>query len=98
MSFRHRQLKRRRYHETRPRCQHAGCENKGFECVINCEDADLVEYFCGEHAHEHGYCRGCGHFWGGVEYFDFGSGLCEICQHSGDYDDYYDEEMDFGLP
>lgn len=54
---------------------------------------EYKERFCGEHAHEHGYCRGCGEFWAGVENFDFNrSGLCPHCQDQVDAD--FNDEPD----
>lgn len=87
MSKRHQQLKRERFYRKQRQCQHEGCSCEGVECVLTDGDGDLKEYFCGEHAHEHGYCRCCSQFWGGVEAFDFSpSGLCPHCKDQVDAD------------
>src|SRR5262245_1265765 len=72
----------------RRRCEHGGCTEPGELCYIERtlkDDGQVVEtdddeYFCGGHAHEHGYCRHCGGFFAGIESFDFSrSGLCSEC-------------------
>lgn len=59
------------------------------------EEPTPVVFLCNEHAREFGYCWGCGHYWGGVESFDFGPGskvgLCEEC-HSELTSDNSDED------
>ncbi len=66
------------------------------------EDPTPVLFLCDEHAKEFGYCWGCGHFFGGVESFEFGlrsrAGLCSECYGElsadacgYDEDDYEDE-------
>ena len=47
-------------------------------------ELNLVENFCCDHAFTNGYCICCGDFWGGVEDFDFGSGLCDNCKEAID--------------
>ncbi len=37
------------------------------------------EYVCSTHHHATGYCYGCGQFFGGIESFEFGNGLCDDC-------------------
>jgi hypothetical protein len=60
-------------------------------------DATEVEYFCGEHCFEHGYCHGCGYFWAGVNAFDFDrGGLCPHCrdQVNADFNEPSGEDYD----
>jgi uncharacterized protein (TIGR02996 family) len=86
-----------------PRCQHEGCRAQGRPCVIEDEPAENgtpqyeTDYFCEEHAQEHGFCHCCGSFWGGIEAFDFDrAGLCPNCrdQIDADFDDGSDDEWD----
>lgn len=79
-------------------CQHEGCDQPGIECELPWVYGDPIdkppeyEYYCAEHAFEHGYCYMCGHFWAGCEAFDFGRGhLCPNC-HSGMRAEEEDEE------
>jgi hypothetical protein len=67
-------------------CEHEGCQNEGLPCEIPRDtdkpiDAELeYEYFCFVHSFQHGYCPGCGQFWGGCEAFDFSPSLmCNKC-------------------
>ena len=42
-------------------------------------------WLCKYHAHDHGFCWGCGGFLGGSETFDMEpSGLCEDCKFEAD--------------
>lgn len=82
----------------RPKCEHEGCESAGRLCVIEGmsggERDDVEEWYCGDHAQEHGYCYGCGGFFSGIESFDFSrSGLCDNCASNLDFDD-PDDELD----
>lgn len=77
------------------RCGHKGCWRKGDECFLEQHESP-DEYACWDHAHDMGYCFMCGQFWGGVESFDFGGGLCEHCKHemnadSDESEDCYDD-------
>jgi len=38
-------------------------------------------YFCGVHAHQEGFCWMCGGFFGGIESFEFGGGICDDCRY-----------------
>lgn len=68
------------------RCQHEGCHNRAFECFCGHDEID-TEWFCADHASEHGYCYICGQFWGGVSTFEFNhAGLCENCYDEEDED------------
>jgi hypothetical protein len=52
----------------------------------------MPNYYCADHAQVHGYCFGCGQFWGGCENFDFDpSGLCEHCKE-GINEDWTEDE------
>lgn len=64
------------YHDGAP------CAALGYE-VYN-TDNEPAGYYCPEHALQLGHCALCGHFWGGIESFDFGSGLCEHCESEVD--------------
>jgi hypothetical protein len=81
------------------KCQHEGCDREGILCQLDDNEGDEGEYFCGEHAFEAGYCACCGRFWGGIESFEFGNGLCDNCRDSGDYGDFDEDEdyMDFDI-
>lgn len=81
-------------------CMHDGCEEQGQFVHLwdHDEDRYIYEYYCAEHAQEHGYCYMCGNFWSGCEDFDFApSGMCSNCR--GEYlegghdvvDEYYHE-------
>jgi len=77
-------------------CEHDGCVRVGNPCYTNACDIDGEGpngYWCPEHSQEAGFCYLCGLFWGGIESFEFGNGLCDNCRDSGDYDDcsYFDE-------
>lgn len=81
----------------RPRCWHKGCTNRAEPCVLQAystddeDDVDQIYWYCDEHCQQHGFCRGCGYFWGGTESFDFGNGYCSNCRDEFE-DDYYDED------
>lgn len=79
-------------------CQEPGCMRPAIACEVPWVIGDPLgkepdyEWYCPVHAHKNGYCYMCGHFWAGVEMFDFNrSGLCENCQSEVEED--YDEEM-----
>lgn len=78
-------------------CEHEGCTRDGLPCHEpggHADDDDgPTTWYCTEHAAEHGFCWCCGEFWGGVESFDFGSGLCEHCRDEVG-DDEEDEDWD----
>jgi hypothetical protein len=84
--------------ETNTKCSHEGCENNGEPCYLDPTSDEPDEYYCPEHAHAQGYCWYCGHFWGGVEAFDFApSRLCPNCKDAIDADmgmddEYWDED------
>lgn len=70
-------------------CQHPGCPREGVPCFLpdhgpdDPDDPD--EWFCVDHAPEHGYCYVCGTFSAGMEAFDFPNiyghypGMCPGC-------------------
>jgi hypothetical protein len=61
-------------------CQELGCKQVAFGCYLSASD-EPDDWYCAEHASAAGYCGGCGHFWAGVESFDFNArGLCENCR------------------
>lgn len=86
------------------KCNHPDCESMDVtECFLpDNQSGNPDEYYCSEHSQEHGYCYGCGSFWGGVESFDFASclggiqGLCENCSDAlmDEFGDYDDDELD----
>lgn len=82
-------------------CQHEGCTVAAGETVqcylpdTNWQESPPDEWLCPEHAFAHGYCKGCGSFWAGVEDFDFGNGYCEHCQAEFDHDHEYEDEGDY---
>jgi hypothetical protein len=77
-------------------CEHDGCNRPGDPCWLGDDPDDAPSfYFCPEHAHVEGFCRGCGGFFGGIESFDFSpSGLCETCEVDPGGDD-PDEDEDW---
>lgn len=82
-------------------CQEHGCK----------QDADIYHYpddnvpsewLCVEHATQEGFCYMCGHFWAGVEAYDFSpiEGVCPNCIDEFRHDDYdYDDVgyLDFDI-
>lgn len=68
-------------------CEIEGCTLPGYE--FSYTDGEKPSYYCGGHAHEQGFCVGCGGFFGGVESSDCSrSGLCDQCEDElGDEDD-----------
>lgn len=64
-------------------CQNDGCQSAAIKCVIEFQDEKTqkwktqVEYFCPEHATEHGFCCCCGTFIAGID--DLKS-MCEVCE------------------
>lgn len=73
-------------------CQHDGCENTAMRCCNFVEeDTWDDEWFCGEHAAQHGYCGSCGDFWGGICSFE-ASGYCEQCEAEIRGDEYDEDE------
>jgi len=79
------------------RCTHEGCWKQGFPCFMEMYTETPDEYACSDHAQQMGYCVGCGQFWGGVDSFDFGTGLCPQCrdQIEADSPDYDAEEEEY---
>lgn len=89
-------------------CDMSGCHRSNLPCFLP-DDLDRPsEYLCAEHAHQAGYCIGCGQFSAGIESFDFRvryQGYCDNCAHQmegederelrdlrGDDWDYFDED------
>jgi hypothetical protein len=72
------------------RCQHPGCTNGANPCFLE-PWGQPYEYYCFTHAFEHGYCKGCGQFFAGIESFDFGPGYCDNCR--AEWEDDLDEDM-----
>lgn len=70
-------------------CEEPGCTEGGW---VACRLPDHHEtgeehHYCREHAFAHGYCKGCGDFWGGVESFEFlNNGYCDNCRSQIDAD------------
>ena len=90
------------------KCAENGCSEtlNLVECFYPDNDTnEPSEYYCVDHSPKHGFCWGCGLFWGGVESFEFAvsyggvRGLCEHCsedfklEFEDDYD-YYGELED----
>jgi predicted amidophosphoribosyltransferase len=74
-------------------CEHEECTAEGQPCFLIDDQPDTPSYhFCAEHAFEEGFCPVCGTFWGGIESFDFGPGICEHCtaemNEDGDEEDW----------
>jgi len=100
MSKRSRARKLARLQRRHRRCQHPVCTNEGIPCLLHWWDKTPEEFFCWEHAFQHGYCRSCGVFWAGIESFDFGSGgLCEQCRdqiRAETGEDLDEDDFDYG--
>lgn len=77
------------------KCEHEGCNRLGVACQpcgYGEEAEPEPEYFCSDHAFDHGYCYACGGFWAGVEDFEFSRNrLCSNCRDDLD-DDPIDED------
>lgn len=79
-------------------CEHGGCRRRGQPCYITADDSEPDGFYCAEHAQEHGFCSMCGQFWGGIEEFDFGNGVCPNCREYMDKDlGYWDDLSDADL-
>jgi hypothetical protein len=75
-------------------CQHYGCKEMGFACYLPDPEYE-PEYFCSEHAFDHGYCKMCGSFNGGIESFEFiNGGYCDECMTEMELNDGIDDECD----
>lgn len=68
-------------------CEEVGCDTAGTSCFYpDNETSEPNHWYCAAHAFKHGFCWGCGLFWGGCESFDFAplheglEGLCENCR------------------
>lgn len=62
-------------------CQHGTCGLPGEPYYRSALEVEVSEWLCGDHAHAHGFCYGCGQFLAGFESFDMSkSGLCEGCE------------------
>lgn len=84
-------------------CQEDKCKSAAIACTIEFQDEKTqewktqTEYFCPEHATEHGFCCCCGTFIAGID--DLKS-MCEICEvevrtNFGEYDEEEDDMDDF---
>lgn len=89
--------------EEKHKCSQEGCESTETTPCSYPSDEETPEeiyYYCFEHAHENGFCWGCGGFWAGVESFDFPSafgnipGLCENCNGDLGEDAWEDEDQE----
>lgn len=88
-------------HENSPLpCNHEGCNEIGMPCYINEWDKEPDDWYCSDHAYEHGFCSSCGLFQAGIESFDFmnPAGVCANCRDliESETEDWYDEDDDFG--
>ena len=70
------------------KCEHPCCNANAIPCRLNDPETnkDVICFYCPEHAFINGFCSCCGEFWGGIESFDIGSGICENCLESVDDD------------
>lgn len=81
-------------------CEEEGCGKPGLPCWLPDLDGTKVydapdAYYCQAHIEATGFCSGCGHFWGGVESFDFDpQHLCDNCRHDPDLSDGYERNDD----
>ena len=88
------------FYPNKTRCKHEGnpCWLPGWIDEDDSPD-NPHDYLCGKHMFVHGYCPGCGLFWGGIESFEFSDHhLCDNCEdelraemeEDDDGYDYYD--------
>lgn len=88
------------------KCQHDDCleTQELTACFLPDNETDTPdEYFCTNHAFEHGFCYMCGSFNGGIESFEFAAmhggvhGMCEQCsdQLEGDLSTDDDDDDNF---
>jgi hypothetical protein len=78
-------------------CDEPRCDNPGHACFLPGSQEPDGGY-CSEHAFAHGFCKGCGDFWGGVESFEFiNNGWCDNCRAEFDEPD-DDEEYAWDTP
>jgi hypothetical protein len=89
-----------------PVCVHPGCLTTD-ESLTACyydgtpEEQRYAGSYCYQHAKEHGFCFGCGEFWGGVESFEFGElwgnfpNLCDNCsdEYRAEFSDEYEDDV-----
>lgn len=76
-------------------CEHEACENLGIPCYHEWTNDVPDAWYCHEHAHDEGFCPGCGLFCAGIESFDFSAtGYCESCQDEFDEDQLDDDDID----
>lgn len=84
-----------------PRCLNKGCTERGEPCILRAgygvEEKDVVYWYCSKHSQRHGFCFMCGEFWGGMESFDFGNGLCPNCKDEVEEDEYDEPEWTYDL-
>lgn len=87
-----------RHHNEHPQtCDHEGCQALGIPCYYDWTNEVPDGWYCHEHAHDAGFCPGCGLFNAGFESFDFSkTGYCESCQEEieSEFDDDLDDEVD----
>lgn len=50
-------------------------------------------YYCASHCKKNGFCYGCGEFWAGSEFFDFGPGYCSNC--ASEFEDDLDDDENY---
>jgi hypothetical protein len=78
-------------------CQHDGCDRPGFECRnLAVDEAEFPpEYYCDEHAVEHGFCCACGSFNAGHDGFDIiHRGYCDNCWDEVINDQFDDDDFE----
>ena len=76
-------------------CQHPVCDKPGIECVTL--RVDDIEWYCSDHAEEHGFCYCCGLYCAGLDRFHFGRyrGLCDNCADRERANYAWEEEIDY---
>lgn len=90
-------------------CMHQVCRQIGEPVYMGWEDyndgewnSGPVGYYCDAHMHAAGFCAYCHQFYGGIESFEFGRGLCDECEliaqreqeASDDYERAFDDDED----
>jgi len=76
-------------------CQHKDCQEVGYTYTHPGTNPPETVFYCANHAQAGGFCYSCGGFFGGMESFDFGDGLCDDCEVEMEDDHDYDPD-EFG--
>lgn len=81
-------------------CEHENCFSKGDPYSIDLQSGKLTQYYCMDHAKEHGYCAACHLYFGGMECFDSNDSklFCDECLDELNHELGIPEEGDYAHP